>query len=256
MIIIPRKTLFFCVLLYALISINIPVVIAEVKTDTSTAENDWLHQRMNLDCRGRSLQNVLEDVAIFFQTEIVYEAENAGRAVHCRYVKATAEQILNRIFSSENRAILIENTPKKKITVQVFGVSEYNIISNDGGSATQNIPFLADMTNELLFAMQKEQYQRYKDELKNPASIIPEVGLSRADITKLHQKQIQQNKENLQDPSLNVVGTPITQQQLRVIHEEQLIQFGQRKQDQDRIDPFTGLTAVELSELHRYQIQQ
>lgn len=244
------------VLLFALICFNTHLAMGNEPPASTIANNGWLEERMSLDCNGHPLEEVLEDVATFFKTEIVYQAEGAKQPVQCHYVMATVEQILDRLFKKQNRAILIELVPKKKIIVQVFGVSEYNIVSNDGTNKTQSLPFLGDMTNESLAAMQKEQFKKYLEELQNPDAIIPGLELTRAEITKLHLRQIQQHDKNLRDPSQNVAGTAMTQQQLSAIQKQQLNQYEKNKQDQVQVDPFTGLTTAETAELHRRQIQQ
>lgn len=211
---------------------------------------------MNLDCNGRPLEEVMEEIATFFQTEIVYEAEGADLPVQCQYSLTTVEQTLSRLFKKQNSAILIEYVPERKITVQVFGVSEYNIVSSDGSNTIQTLPFLGNMTNEALAAMQIEQYNVYLEELKDPNTIIPGLGLTRNEITKLHQQQIEQQQRNQNDPDQIVAGMVITQQQLQSIQEHQLDQYEQEKQDQNQIDPFTGLTTAEIKELHQQQIHQ
>ena len=157
-------------LLLVLLSINAPLAIADSE---SLPDNGWLEQRMNIDCDGRPLKEVLKDIATFFQTEIVYQAEGAENPVQCQYSMATVEQILDRLFGKQNRAILIEYVPKRRIIVQVFSVFEYNIVSEDGGNTTETIPFLGNMTNESLSAKQKEQFKAYDEELKDPNAIIP-----------------------------------------------------------------------------------
>lgn len=248
------KFIFPYVLLFALHFVNTPLVIA--KDSLTLSHNGWLEQRMSLDCNGRPLKEVLEEIAIFFQTEIVYEAEGADLPVQCQYSLTTVEQALNRLFNKQNSTILIEYVPKRKITVQVFGVSEYNIVSSDGRNTVQTLPFLGNMTNEALSAMQKEQFNVYRKELKDPNAIIPGVGLTRYEITKLHQHQIEQQQRNQNDPDQIVAGMEITQQQLQAIQEYQLDQYEQEKRDQNQVDPFTGLTTAEIKELHQQQIHQ
>lgn len=245
----------FCRILFALLCINASLAIADSTPVTTPASTNWLKKQMNLDCNSRSLNEVLEDVAAFFQTEIVYQAEGAEVPRQCRYSLLTVEQILDRLFQKENRAILIEYAPKRKIIVQVFGVSEYNIISDNGRKDNQSLPFLADMTNEALSAMQNEQLKAYHEELQDVNAIIPGVGLSRAEVAKLHQQQMQQYAIDRNDPDQIVAGTTITQQELLTLQEEQLRQYEQEKQDQNQVDPFTGLTAEETIQLHQQQLQ-
>jgi len=240
----------------ALLLINASLAIADSTLAATPASTNWLKKQMNLDCNSRSLNEVLEDVAAYFQTEIVYQAKGAEVPRQCRYSLLTVEQILDRLFQKENRAILIEDVPKRKIIVQVFGVSEYNIISDNGRKDNQSLPFLADMTNEALAAMQKEQLKAYHEELQDVNSIIPGVGLSRAEVAKLHEQQMQQYEIDRNDPNQIVAGTTITQQQLLTLQEQQLKQYEQEKQNQDQIDPFTGLTATETIQLHQQQLQQ
>ena len=246
----------FCRILVALLFINASIAIADSTPVKIPKSTNWLDKQMNLDCNSRSLDEVLEDVAAFFQTEIVYQAEGAEVPRQCRYSMLTVEQILDRLFQKENRAILIEYVPKKKIIVQVFGVSEYNIISDSGRKEKQSLPFLGEMTNEALSAMQNEQLKAYHEELQDLDAIIPGVGLSRAEVAKLHEQQMQQYEIDRKDPDQLVAGTTITQQQLLTLHEQQLKQYEQEKQNQDQIDPFTGLTTAETIQPHQQQLQQ
>jgi hypothetical protein len=248
-----NKEKFRNMILVVLLFINAPIVIADSKTVTTPELNNWLERRMDLDCNSRSLDEILEDVATFFQTEIVYQTEGASVPIQCRYTLATIEQILDRLFQKKNRAILIEYVPKRKIIVQIFGTSEYNIISDGGVKKTQNLPFLANMTNDALFEMQKEQLKTYHEEMKDLGAIIPGVELTRGEITELHQQQIQQYKKDQNDPDQVVAATTMTQGQLWAIQKQQLIDYEQEKQNQ--VDPFTGLTTAETIKLHQQQIK-
>jgi hypothetical protein len=251
-----NKEIFRNMILVALLFINAPIVIADSKLATTSESSNWLGKRMDLDCNNRSLDEVLEDVATFFQTEIVYQAEGADVPVQCRYSRATIEQILDRLFQKNNRAILIEYVPKRKIIVQIFGTSEYNIISDRGIKKTQNLPFLANMTNDALFQMQEEQLKTYNEEKKDFDAVIPGVGLTRGEITELHQQQIQQYKIDQKDPDQVVAATTMTQGQLWAIQKQQLIDYEQEKLNQDQVHPFTGLTTAETIKLHQQQVQQ
>jgi hypothetical protein len=242
------------VALFAFLFINVPLMAAvDSQISATPSLNEWLEKRIDVNCNGRPLKEVMAEIAAFFETEIVYEAEGADLPVQCHYSQTTVEQTLDRLFRKQNRAILIEHLPKRKITVQVFGVSEYNIVSYDGSNRLETLPFLADMTNEALAAMQNEQFEAYQKELKDPSAIDPGVGITRTEITQLHEQQIEQQQRTQDDPEQIVAEMTITQQQLKVLHEQQL---KQNEQDQDQIDPFTGLTNKEMSELHQQQSQQ
>lgn len=217
---------------------------------------DWLNQKMNLHCNGRALAEVLEEVADFFDTTLVYQAEGDQRPVWCEYSQVTASEILNRLFQRQNRAILVEDFPERRITVQVFGVSTYNVLSPDGDIETETLPFLSEMTNKELTAMQNAQYELYQQEIKDPNAIIPGLDMTRKELQSLHREQNQQYEKLIADQNQIVAGMSITRQQLEKLHEQQLKKYKDQSQRQDAADPLSGLTPSELKELHQQQLQK
>lgn len=234
--------------------IPVTTALAEETAQTAYSTPNWLNKKMDLDCNGRPLAKVLEEVAEFFEMTVVYQAEGDEVPVWCNYSQSTAREILDRLFKKQNRALLIEDTPERKITVQVFGVSEYNVVSSSGNSETQTLPFLSEMTNNELVAMQNDQYELYRQEMKDPNAIVPGLDITRGDIQNLHREQNREYKKLLGDKSQVVAGMSITQQKLENLHEQQLKQYNTKKQSQDVADPLTGLTNAELTELHQQQI--
>lgn len=215
----------------------------------------WLKKKMDLICNARTIEEVLKEVAAFYQTKIIYQAKMADVTVQCDYKGATVEQIVNRIFAQQNRAVTFEYVPERKIIVQVFGESNYNVVSSSGTTKTENLPFLADKTNKDLVRMQNEQYAYYQKELANKKAIVPGVGLTRQDLTNLHRKQNRKYELLKNDPDSIVAGTTITRRQLQMTHEMQLKLYEQDKSGHHPADPFTGLTRSELNRLHKQQIE-
>lgn len=252
------KGIFYIFITFSLLAPGVLLeAVAEEKADGTIHSGEWwFEQKMNLECNGRTIEEVLKEVSAFFKTKIIYQAKVAKVPIHCSYSNLTAEQILSRLFKDQNKAIQLELAPERMIIVQIFGESKYNIVSSDGSTKTEILPFLADMTNEDLARMQKEQYRLYKKELANTEAIIPEVGLTRQELAILHQNQIQQYEILKNDPNQIIEGTNLTRQQLQEIHKKQLELYEQSKNDQNETDPFTGLTRSELKKLHKQQIKR
>ncbi|WP_319549704.1 hypothetical protein [Desulfogranum marinum] len=210
---------------------------------------------MNLDCAGRPLTEILDEVADFFETELVYQAEESGLAIQCSYSQATVSEILNRLFQAQSRAILIENLPERRITVEVFGLSERHVVSTGEGSGKETLPFLGGMTKAELAAMQHAQLELYHQEMKNPSAIIPGLSITRGELEYLHREQNLGYRKLVGDPNQRVAGMSMTLQELEESHEQQLLRYEEKKWSQDVKDPLTGLIPAEIKELHQRQIE-
>ncbi|WP_446011685.1 hypothetical protein [Candidatus Electrothrix sp.] len=230
--------------------------LAEEKADVGLHSSEsWFEQKMNLDCNGRAVEEVLKEVASFFKTKIIYQSRMAKVPIHCSYLSVTVEEILRRLFKDQNNTILLGHAPERKIIVQVFGETKYNIVSSDGSTGTEIIPFLPNMTNEDLARLHKEQLRLYKKELANPDAIIPGVGITRQDLATLHKEQLRLYKKELANPEAIIPGVGITREELRVLHQNQIQQYEMLKNDPDQIIPGTNITRQQLQELHQKQLK-
>lgn len=250
-----RSLLHLCLLLLSLSLVSVASVSAESAT-TASSNPEWLNQKMDLDCNGRPLVAVLEEVAEFFDTTLIYQAEGDELPVRCSYSQATVSELLRLLFKRQNRAILIEESPERRITVQVFGVSEYNVVSSDGNSEKKTLPFLSEMTNKELAAMQNAQLKLYQQKIQDPNVIISGLDITRAEVQSLHREQSRKYRKLLGDKNQIVTGMSITRQQLENLHEHQLKIYEEERQGLDVVDPLTGLTSMEIKELHQQQIKR
>ena len=245
------------ILMVVLVSTTFAGMNKESKEASDPAiRDDWWLKRITFDCKDRSLKEVVAELAASFKIDIIYQAKGAEEPKQCRYNELTVEQILSRLFRKQNSSLIIDDKDKRKITVQVFGVSEYNIVSHGEDKGTETLPFLANMTNEKLILMQNEQLKAYKQELENPDSIIPGVNITRFELNELHKSQMEQYSRQKSDLEQMVFGTNLTKKQLSELHQQQLDQHYRSRQNLKEVDPFTGLNSQELSDLHRQQIKK
>jgi hypothetical protein len=218
---------------------------------TNTAESG-ANSTISFELRSKPLKLVGEE--IFQQTgyKIVFDEKWNGLILTGQYKKVRLEEFFLRAFREQNVSTYY-NDKEKVVVLRFFGDRKFDNMTSASLEREEVIEPVSGLTKAEITEMHESQRVVMENLLNDPNAVEPVTGMTRAELSTLHESQRVELESLRNDPSAVDPVTGMTNAEIKDLGERHRVELVKLQNDPSAVDPVTGTTKAEINQLHARQ---